>query len=184
MGWISLLLKLDDFKKTKITLRIHTHLFKEAPITIAHFKRQKSLITTKIIPQDIYLRYNANTDELEMSSYQHRGETDQMLLPDTELKATIGSETFYFRPYYSNTKNTTVANGYFIKLTEGHPYQLYFVQQKCFEKPKSLKHLWNDHFQLDLKKKSNFITKGCRYPYRDQSIQIIPYKSNRQKNCS
>jgi hypothetical protein len=56
---------------------------------------------------------------LEMSSYQHTGETEQMLLPDRELKAKIDGETFYYRPYYSNSKNTEVSNGYFIKLTEG-----------------------------------------------------------------
>lgn len=146
------------FKKDQDHLQ-NSHTFVQgSPYYDRTFQKAEVTYYDKIIPQDIYLRYNANTDELEMSSYQHRGETDQMLLPDTELKATIGSETFYFRPYYSNTKNTNVANGYFIKLSEGHPYQLYLKKTKVFREAKVAKTSLERSFPARFEEKIEFYT--------------------------
>src|SRR6056300_616582 len=146
------------FQKDQEHLKNSHTFIQGSPYYDRTFQKAEVTYYDKIIPQDIYLRYNANTDELEMSSYQHTGETEQMLLPDRELKAKIDGETFYYRPYYSNSKNTEVSNGYFIKLTEGHPYQLYLKKTKVFREAKVAKTSLERSFPARFEEKIEFYT--------------------------
>lgn len=173
------------FQKDQEHLK-NSHTFVQgSPYYDRTFKKAEVTYYDQTIPQDIYLRYNANTDELEMSSYQHTGETEQMLLPDRELKAKIDGETFYYRPYYSNSKNTEVSNGYFIKLTEGHPYQLYLKKTKVFREAKAARTSLERSFPARFEEKISYyfeFKENTLTPIKTSKSSLLKYIDKKSVN--
>lgn len=161
-----------QYKKDSDHLKNSHSFVQGSPYYDRTFKKSVVSFYDKVIPQDIYLRYNANTDELEMSSYQHTGETEQMLLPDVDLKAKIGSETFYYRPYFTNNKKNEELKGYFISLLEGSPYKLYLKKTKEFREAKVAKTSLERSFPARFEEK-------IQYYFQIGDQPLIPVKASK-----
>lgn len=166
------ILQTKQFKEDRDNTK-NSHTFVQgSPYYTKTFKKAVVSYYEEVIPQDIYLRYNANTDELEMSSYQHTGETDQMLLPDKDLKAKIGSETYNYRSYYDNFKKKEVLKGYFILLLEGSPYNLYLKKTKEFREAKIAKTSLERSFPARFEEK-------IQYYFQTGNETLIPVKASK-----
>lgn len=166
------ILQTKQFKEDRENTK-NSHTFVQgSPYYTRTFKKAVVSYFDEVIPQDIYLRYNANTDELEMSSYQHTGETDQMLLPDKDLKAKIGSEIFHYRSYYTNLKKDEELKGYFILLLEGSPYNLYLKKTKEFREAKIAKTSLERSFPARFEEK-------IQYYFQTGNELLIPVKATK-----
>lgn len=160
------------FRDDRAHLKNSHRFVQGSPYYDRTFKKSEVNYYNEVIPQDIYLRYNANTDELEMSSYQHSGETDQMLLPDVNLSARIGTETFYYFNYFANNKKEEQLKGYFIVLLKDTAYSLYLKKTKVFRKAKVAKTSLERSFPARFEEKREYYFK------KDNEV-LIPIKATK-----
>lgn len=126
----------------------------------------------EIVTKPVYLRYNANTDELEMSTYAHTGETEQMLMQDENVSATINNETYYYRSYHK--KESEVTKGYFIALSLGTNYELYKKIEKVFQEAKVAKTSLEKSFP------ARFVDKTAYYYRESQSKNLQEIKPSKK----
>ncbi len=150
----------DDRKYTA-----DSHRFVQgSPYFDREFKKSEIDYYGEKVTKPVYLRYNANTDELEMSTYAHTGETEQMLMQDENVSATFNNETYYYRSYYK--KESEVTKGYFIALSLGTNYELYKKIEKVFQEAKVAKTSLEKSFP------ARFVDKTSFY-YRDTKSKIL-----------
>lgn len=172
------IMQTKQFRKDRVYIKDSHSFVQGSPYYDKTLKKSVVTFFDKVVPQEIYLRYNANTDELEMSSYQHDGQTDQMLLPDKDLKAKIGTETYKYLTYYNTIKKEELLNGYFITLIENSHYSLYLKKTKVFREAKLAKTSLERSFPARFEEKVQFYFKNKDNPL----LPLKPNKSSLIKN--
>lgn len=84
-------------------------------------------------PQDqtVFLRYNAFSDEIEMTPNQYQYKTDQAIIKSSDISCFIGIDKFVYLPYEDKTSEV-VKMGYLIEKHKGKKYNLYFNKSKVY----------------------------------------------------
>lgn len=88
----------------------------------------------KRLAKDGYMRYNAFTDEIELSDTPYAESSDTSLLKDKDLVPVISGETFIYIPH--RLKDGRAIIGYLIEIFNGNKYKLYEKRNKVFMEEK------------------------------------------------
>lgn len=87
-------------------------------------------------PQDqvAFLRYNAFSDEIEMTPHQYQFKSDQAIVKNTSISCLIGDEKFIYLPY-KDKASEIVKMGYLIEMYKGKQFNVFFNKTKVYMDP-------------------------------------------------
>ena len=84
----------------------------------------------KNLNQNIFLRYNAYSDELEFTNNPKTQSSDKILMKNINISCQIGGEKYIYTDYI--IENDSRKKGYLIELFSGKKYVLYEKKMKIF----------------------------------------------------
>lgn len=109
--------------------------FKGSPYFDTAFKEATLVYFGKPLEEQVYLRYNAFADEMEMSLNSFATSTDQVLIKNSKVFCKIQGEVFRYLPL-TNGNSTLGKMGYVREVYKGQHYSLYLRERKIFREGK------------------------------------------------
>ena len=94
------------------------------------FKSADVKYFNKYLNQNIFLRYNAHSDELEFTNNPKAQSSDKILMKNINISCRIEGEKYLYTDYID--ENDFRRKGYLIKLFSGKKYVLYEKKMKIF----------------------------------------------------
>jgi len=83
------------------------------------------------LPEKVYLRYNAFSDEMEMSMNPTAKETDQTLIKNSKVSCVIEGTVYRYLPLANGNFSLSKA-GYVREIYQGQHYNLYLRERKIY----------------------------------------------------
>jgi len=83
------------------------------------------------LPEKVYLRYNAFSDEMEMSMNPTAKETDQALIKNSKVSCVIEGTVYRYLPL-ANGNFSLYKAGYVREIYQGQHYNLYLRERKIY----------------------------------------------------
>lgn len=106
-----------------------------SPYFDPEFKEATVTYFGKILDDKVYLRYNAISDEMEMSLSPHATHSDQALIKNSKVSCDIKGAVYRYLPLING--NTLLAKaGYVKEIYIGQKYSLYLRERKVFREGK------------------------------------------------
>jgi len=87
------------------------------------------------LKEKIFLRYNAFSDELEMSTSAEAKNADQALMKNSKIHCIINNKVYKYFPL-KNGKETLGQAGYVREVYRGENYSLYHRKRKVYREGK------------------------------------------------
>lgn len=109
--------------------------FKGSPYFDTAFNEATLVYFGKPLEEQVYLRYNAFADEMEMSLNSFATSTDQVLIKNSKVICKIQGEVFRYLPL-TNGNSTLGKMGYVREVYKGQHYSLYLRERKIFREGK------------------------------------------------
>jgi hypothetical protein len=108
---------------------------KGSPYFDSEFKEASLTYFGTPLKEKVFLRYNAVSDEMEMSLSSLTKETDQALIKNSKVFCEIEGKVYKYLPL--NSGNSHLASmGYVKEIYKGKNYSLYLREQKIFREGK------------------------------------------------
>ena len=129
----------SDFRLNDLYENIKNHIgykkktnkkIKGTPYFDESFKSAEVLYFGKLIKDKIYLRYNAYTDEMEISSNPLAKGSENILLKNNKVACIIGSETYRYLGFIEENNPPSV--GYLNELFNGVVFSFYQRKYKIY----------------------------------------------------
>ena len=106
-----------------------------SPYFDPQFKESKVIYFGKALDDKIFLRYNAISDEMEMSLSPYATESDQVLIKNSKVYCSIQGMVYKYLPLADGNSSLAKA-GYVREVYKGQHYSLYLRERKVFREGK------------------------------------------------
>ena len=127
---------------TDLTNRIRPNSYKlgstnlnGSPYFDPQFKESKVVYFGKALDDKIFLRYNAISDEMEMSLSPYSTESDQALIKNSKVYCSIQGVVYRYLPLTEGNSSLAKA-GYVREVYRGQHFSLYLRERKVFREGK------------------------------------------------
>lgn len=108
---------------------------KGSPYFDSAFKEATLNYFGKPLKEKVYLRYNAVSDEMEMSQSPFTSQTDLALIKNSKVYCKIEGEVYRYLPL-TNGNSSLASMGYVREVYRGQQYSLYLRERKIFREGK------------------------------------------------
>ncbi len=102
-----------------------------SPYFEENFKKGIIQLNGKPQKEIVYLRYNAFSDEIEMTPHEFQYKTDQAIIKDKEVSCVIEADTYVYLPFINKFSGLPKI-GYLIEKYRGDTYNLYLNKTKVY----------------------------------------------------
>ena len=103
---------------------------KGSPYFTDTFKSAQVEYFGKILKNNIFLRYNAFSDEIEMAKSSNQNSSDEILIKNNKVACVIDNDTYRYLGYIN--ENQTPAVGYVKELFKGTTFSFYIRETKAY----------------------------------------------------
>ena len=153
-----------------------------------NFKMARVFYFGKVLQDPIYIRYNAYSDEMEMTQDPRSIGTDQALIKNSKIYCTIDSKTYKYLPLPEGNSQLEKV-GYVEEIFKGENYTLFLRNRKLFLEAKKARtslersfparfienHEWYFQFQNSSLKRFKPKKKEIRKLFKNHSKSIGSY---------
>ena len=124
---------IDIFENIKNRANTNTkkiNLIKGSPYFTDTFKSAQVEYFGKILKNNIFLRYNAFSDEIEMAKTSNQNSSDEILIKNNKVACVIDNDTYRYLAYIN--ENQAPAVGYVKELFKGSVFSFYVRETKAY----------------------------------------------------
>ena len=118
----------ENLKNKTKGSKIKTNKISGSPYYNQNFKTAQIGYFGKILKNDIYIRYNAYSDEMEMAKSESQTSSEDALIKNRKVTCTINGYTYKYLEYLN--ENEPPAVGYVKELFKGNKFSFYVRETK------------------------------------------------------